>query len=915
VQGDNHVGEELKAVPPEGTGVRTRWFSRPAVRVLRYILSRLLTIFATIAIGVFVIVVISNAGGFVDDVVQQEVSNLVFSARNNGYFDNVPPDQVNQAVAEYTANLVHQYGLDLPFLPRHLRWTWNSLTFQWGEVLDQRNINFRSFQFYGLKSLLRYRVASLILQRLPNTLLLITSANFFVFLFGIPMALFLSRKYGQWVDKLFVTLSPISSVPSWVHGILLVILFAVQLRLLPTGEMFDVFPPATKWGYIAVVAKHMILPVTAIFLSIIFQCIYTWRTFFLIYANEDYVDLAKAKGLPNRLVEGRYILRPTLPYVITSFGMTLLGFWQMTTALEWFFSWPGIGMLYVEALGVYVTEVRTIDSVLIIAIVVVFSYLLGLTILLLDAAYALLDPRVRIGNQGQTSTESSLPMRRRLREWFRRTSQPVPKPVPAFQGDQLARAGGNVRAGAGRPRVRKFTWRRGWLTLREIARYPSALFGSILVLLLIGTAIYTVIAIPPAKASQLWYRAPTGVETAPKNASPVWSNWFRRVALPTTYNLDSRKGEAARVVTPAGDHTETTLTFRIDYPYNRFPQDLMVYFWPGFEGNQPFARLTWITPDGREFELSKMAVSTGARFVLTTDIPQRFILPGIRYSTPYYNQPGNFPITCAIFYDPQAEPCTPLPGTYRLRVDGVTFGAKDTLDAQVVLFGETYGIAGTDSQRRDLSIALLWGFPVALAYGLVGAVVTTLLSMLVAAAGVWYGGWVDMISQRITEANIILPILAIGVLVYYYYGISFWVILGVIVLLNVFGSTTKSYRAAFLQVKEAPYVEAAQAYNASDGRIILRYLVPRILPVLIPQLVALIPAYVFLEATLGIFGVGDMFIPTWGSVIHDALKNWAFRGNYYWIAEPVALLLVTGLAFAMFGFALDRILNPRLREE
>jgi peptide/nickel transport system permease protein len=151
-------------------------------------------------------------------------------------------------------------------------------------------------------------------------------------------------------------------------------------------------------------------------------------------------------------------------------------------------------------------------------------------------------------------------------------------------------------------------------------------------------------------------------------------------------------------------------------------------------------------------------------------------------------------------------------------------------------------------------------------------------------------------------------------MVYYFYGISLWGILATVILLNVFGSTTKAYRAAFIQVKEAPYIEAAQAYGASSGRIILHYLVPRILPVLIPQLVALIPSYVFLEATLGIFAVSDPFIPTWGSIIHDALKNMAFRSNYFWIGEPVALLLLTGLAFAMFGFALDRILNPRLRD-
>jgi peptide/nickel transport system permease protein len=79
-------------------------------------------------------------------------------------------------------------------------------------------------------------------------------------------------------------------------------------------------------------------------------------------------------------------------------------------------------------------------------------------------------------------------------------------------------------------------------------------------------------------------------------------------------------------------------------------------------------------------------------------------------------------------------------------------------------------------------------------------------------------------------------------------------------------------------------------------------------------LVALIPSYVFLEATLGIFGVKSDY-PTWGKVIYEALKNGATYGSGYWVLEPIGLLLLTGLAFAMLGFALERILNPRLRNE
>ena len=73
--------------------------------------------------------------------------------------------------------------------------------------------------------------------------------------------------------------------------------------------------------------------------------------------------------------------------------------------------------------------------------------------------------------------------------------------------------------------------------------------------------------------------------------------------------------------------------------------------------------------------------------------------------------------------------------------------------------------------------------------------------------------------------------------------------------MNVLGSPTKSFRAAFLQVVESPYIEAAQAYGASNWRIITRYLIPRVMPVVIPQVVSIIPSFIFLEATLGLFNI------------------------------------------------------------
>ncbi|MBI4731230.1 MAG: ABC transporter permease, partial [Chloroflexi bacterium] len=75
-----------------------------------------------------------------------------------------------------------------------------------------------------------------------------------------------------------------------------------------------------------------------------------------------------------------------------------------------------------------------------------------------------------------------------------------------------------------------------------------------------------------------------------------------------------------------------------------------------------------------------------------------------------------------------------------------------------------------------------------------------------------------------------------------------------------------------------------------------------------------IPGYVFLEASLAVLGLGDPVLPTWGKIINDAQANGAlYQGLYYWVLEPAVLLMITGLAFAMLGFSLDRIFNPRLR--
>ena len=266
-----------------------------------------------------------------------------------------------------------------------------------------------------------------------------------------------------------------------------------------------------------------------------------------------------------------------------------------------------------------------------------------------------------------------------------------------------------------------------------------------------------------------------------------------------------------------------------------------------------------------------------------------------------------------MFADPD-NPSKPLKGTYRLVVEGLMFEEGSDVDASLVVYGQLHGLAGTDHLRRDIMVALLWGAPVALAYGLVAAVGSSIATMTLAADSVWFGGWVDWLIRRINEIVMILPLLPILIMVGLFYSRSIWVVLGVVILLGIFGSSILTYRSMFLQVKQSGYIEAARAYGAGSGRIIFRYMIPKILPVLIPGFVTQVPSFVFLEATLSVLGLGDPVLPTWGKLLHDAQNNGAlFNGHFYWVLEPAILLVIAGFGFAMLGFALDRIFNPRLR--
>lgn len=431
--------------------------------------------------------------------------------------------------------------------------------------------------------------------------------------------------------------------------------------------------------------------------------------------------------------------------------------------------------------------------------------------------------------------------------------------------------------------------------------YPSAVVGVLVIIVLVVVAIYTMITIPYSTAITLWRGGEAVWYQNPRFAPPAWVNLFSSKKYSESFAVSTSDGVIPKTVTPGSDGVATAeMAYEFDFNYDYYPQEMLIYFTSKYKEKQPFVSIELLTPDNRTIRIANFAIGNKFTYRFSQDEKLRTKL-------------RTDAAILALFSLPDTD--SPLKGKYKLIITGTTFEPDSTMEAEFVFHGQVYGLAGTDHARRDLTLPLLWGVPVALAFGLLASIGTSVLTMIIAAIGAWYAGWVDELIQRITEINLVLPFLAILIMIGTFYSRSIWVILGATILLSIFTGAIKAYRAVFIQVKESMYIEAAKAYGASSSRIIFLYLIPRMIPLLIPSLVQSVPAFVFLEASLAVIGLGDPVLPTWGKIIQDANSNGAlYKGYYYWVLEPAVLLMITGLGFAVLGFALDRIFNPRLRD-
>ncbi len=309
--------------------------------------------------------------------IEEQITNQL---RNNPQLlRSMTQEQIAQWKAEQREILYRRYGLDKPLWQRVLIYAWDQLRLKLGKSTSIQSLSGSS------------DVATIILEALPRTILLFTTAQIITTVIGLILGLKAAQSAGSLLDKslsVFALLT--ASLPMWWTGMLFIIIFSYYLGWLPSGGMISTPPPEGSLAQMMDIGYHMILPVfTAVFVSF-GAWAYTARSVVINQFQEDYVMAARAKGVPERRVIFSHVLRAAAPPIVTMMAFGIIGSLGGAMISEIVFNWPGMGRLYWIAI-----EQRDVPVLLGNTTISVDLYLL--VVVLMDIIYGFLDPRVKVG--------------------------------------------------------------------------------------------------------------------------------------------------------------------------------------------------------------------------------------------------------------------------------------------------------------------------------------------------------------------------------------------------------------------------------------------------------------------------------------------------------------------------------------
>jgi len=444
---------------------------------------------------------------------------------------------------------------------------------------------------------------------------------------------------------------------------------------------------------------------------------------------------------------------------------------------------------------------------------------------------------------------------------------------------------------------------------QEFFKSKTGITGIIILSTLIIISIVTMITIP-IETFQEWNNPEKWI-LYPKVSTPVWVNLFMIEKIPEHKILDSPNIQT----NSNGELFLTSHQFEINFEYDDFPNDFIYIFSSEYSGS-PVLEMSVIRPDGVKLELISTSLphanskTIHSERVFSTDesIKKNLSLQSEKFS---FNIEG---LSSEDIVFSKSEINEPLKGDYIFSVDIFSINSQpQSLESKMVIGGKAFGIMGTDELRRDLAVGLLWGTPLALFIGLVVSIASVVMGLLYGVYAGFKGKKTDETMMRFNDVIYALPALPFLIILSVTISNSIFVMIGFLMIFGWVG-IAKVARSMSLQIKTRGYVDAANMMGQKDSKIVLKHILPQLLPYAFASIAISVPAAITTEAGLSFLGLGDPSFPTWGQILHDANTFGASsRGLWWWIMPPGVMVAITGLAFVFIGNALDAIVNPKLK--
>ncbi|MED4017698.1 ABC transporter permease [Sutcliffiella cohnii] len=224
-------------------------------------------------------------------------------------------------------------------------------------------------------------------------------------------------------------------------------------------------------------------------------------------------------------------------------------------------------------------------------------------------------------------------------------------------------------------------------------------------------------------------------------------------------------------------------------------------------------------------------------------------------------------------------------------------------------------LLGTNDIGQDIFSELVYGTRISLLIGVIAAFISIGIGCLVGIISGYYGGRVDAFLMRVVDLVLVIPFLPLMILLAAFVGPSFWNIILVISVLT-WASPARVIRSQVLSIKTKGYVEAAKSIGTNIRTILAKHVLPGVVPIALSQFVLAASHSILIEASLSFLGLGDPFSKSWGTILYYAQARGAFLTDawIWWILPPGVVLTTLVIGFALTGYSMEEILNPRLRK-